>query len=245
VNVLVAGGATGIGRACVSALRAQGHDVYVADINMTAAEEARSEAAPGRVIVGRHDLADPSGPRAAVESALHEFGRLDGLIVTAGVHLVAPVERYSIEDWERTMAVNVRAPFLFVQAAASALTKSKGSVVLTGSTAAFRGSTATFAYAASKGALISLTRSLAVELSSSGVRVNCVCPGWVDTPFNDPFWAVQDEPRVALNRLVERIPLGRQGDPQEVAGLMVYLLGREAAYITGQSIVVDGGLLSV
>jgi NAD(P)-dependent dehydrogenase (short-subunit alcohol dehydrogenase family) len=142
------------------------------------------------------------------------------------------------------MAINVRAPFLFAQAAAGALSENRGSLVLTGSTAAFRGSRGTFAYAASKGALVSLTRSLAVELAPRGVRVNCVCPGWIDTPFNAPYWAQQGDADAALADLVGRIPLGRQGEPLDVAGMITFLLGPAAAYITGQSIVVDGGLLS-
>jgi NAD(P)-dependent dehydrogenase (short-subunit alcohol dehydrogenase family) len=142
------------------------------------------------------------------------------------------------------MAINVRAPFLLIQAAAPALADTGGSVVLTGSTAAFRGSRGTFAYAASKGALISLTRSLAVELAPRNIRVNCVCPGWIDTPFNDPYWSQQPDPDAALAGLVSRIPAGRQGQPTDVAKLIGYLLSADAAYVTGQSIVVDGGLLS-
>jgi NAD(P)-dependent dehydrogenase (short-subunit alcohol dehydrogenase family) len=243
-SVLVAGGATGIGRACVRALRADSVDVYLADLNVDAASEAAREDLPGRVAIGRHDLAEPDAPRDAVAAALAAFGRLDGVIVTAGLHVVAPVEEYALPDWDRTMAVNVRAPFLFAQAAAAPLAQTGGSIVLTGSTAAFRGSRGTFAYAASKGALVSLTRSLAVELGPRRVRVNCVCPGWIDTPFNDPYWSMQPDPDGALAQVVSRIPVGRQGEPVDVAGLIVFLVGPGAAYLTGQSIIVDGGLLS-
>jgi NAD(P)-dependent dehydrogenase (short-subunit alcohol dehydrogenase family) len=242
--VLVAGGATGIGRATVHALRASGVDVYLADINLDAAVEAATGEDGGRVVVGKHDLAEPDAPGDAVTAALAEFGRLDGIVVTVGLHVVAPVEEFAIEDWDRTMAINVRAPFLFAQTGAGPLAETGGSIVLTSSTAAFRGSRGTFAYAASKGALVSLTRSLAVELAPRGVRVNCVCPGWIDTPFNDPYWSLQADPERALAELASRIPAGRQGEPVDVAGMIVYLLGSGAAYVTGQSIIVDGGLLS-
>jgi NAD(P)-dependent dehydrogenase (short-subunit alcohol dehydrogenase family) len=243
-SVLVAGGATGIGRACVRALRTDGVDVYVADINSDETAAAAAEPLAGRLVAGRHDLADADAPHQAVAAALDAFGRLDGIVVTAGLHVVAPVEEYPLEAWDRTMAINVRAPFLLIQAAAPALADTGGSVVLTGSTAAFRGSRGTFAYAASKGALISLTRSLAVELAPRNIRVNCVCPGWIDTPFNDPYWSQQPDPDAALADLVSRIPAGRQGQPTDVAKLIGYLLSADAAYVTGQSIVVDGGLLS-
>jgi NAD(P)-dependent dehydrogenase (short-subunit alcohol dehydrogenase family) len=243
--VLVAGGATGIGRATVRALRAGGNDVYLADTNMAAADEVAAEEGPGMARAGRHDLSDPTAPREAVEATLAAYGSLDAVVVTAGVHLLAPVTEYALTDWELTMAVNVRAPFLFAQAAAGPLAKSsRARLIFTGSTSAFRGGVGSFSYAASKGALVSMVRALAVELAGSGIRVNCVCPGWIDTPFNDTHWARQSDPVAALAALEQRIPLGRQGEPEQVAAVVSFLVSPESDYVTGQSLIVDGGLLS-
>jgi NAD(P)-dependent dehydrogenase (short-subunit alcohol dehydrogenase family) len=101
------------------------------------------------------------------------------------------------------------------------------------------------AYAATKAGLVNLVRALADELSPSGVRVNCICPGWIDTPFNDTFWHHQDDPDGALEALVTSIPMRRQGTPEDVAGTVLFLASPASAYVTGQALVVDGGYLSV
>jgi NAD(P)-dependent dehydrogenase (short-subunit alcohol dehydrogenase family) len=242
---LVAGGATGIGRATVELLRDQGTDVYLADIDAYAAAAVVSAGARGAGVSGYHDLATADGPRQAVEAAIAAFGRLDAVIVCAGLLVEAELGDIRLEDWDRTIATNLRAPFLLAQAAAGALTRSEhGRIVLTGSTAAFRGGVGTVAYAASKGGMVAMTRSLALALGPAGVCVNCVAPGWIDTPFNDAYWRrVGDTPqtRAALDA---RIPLGGQGVPQDVAALIAFLVSPQAGYLTGQTLVVDGGLLA-
>ena len=143
------------------------------------------------------------------------------------------------------MAVNLRAPFLLAQAAEQALRESEvGRIVLTASVAAFRGGVGTVAYATSKGGLVSMTRSLAVGFAKSSVRVNCIAPGWIDTPFNDPYWQRVGAGPSARSALESRIPVGRQGVPEEIAAIIAFLLSAESSYLTGQTIVVDGGLLA-
>jgi NAD(P)-dependent dehydrogenase (short-subunit alcohol dehydrogenase family) len=242
---LVAGGAGGIGRATVELLRAQGMDVYLADINADAAASVVAAEAPGRGRSGCHDLATTDGPGQAVESAIGAFGRLDALIVCAGFLVEAELGRIGLEDWDRTMAVNLRAPFLLAQSAAAALARSEhGRIVLTSSTAAFRGGMGTVAYAASKGGLVAMTRSLALALAPVKVCVNCVAPGWIDTRFNDAYWNRVGDTAENHAALDAQIPLGGQGAPRDVAALIAFLVSPQASYLTGQTLVVDGGLLA-
>jgi NAD(P)-dependent dehydrogenase (short-subunit alcohol dehydrogenase family) len=242
---VVVGGASGIGRATVGLLRSQGTDVYLADIDKTGAAEVMAAQAAGRGLSGYCDLGSVDGPRQVVQDAVAALGRLDALIVCAGVLVEAELSEISLADWERTMAVNLRGPFLLVQAAAPFLAQSShGRVVLTASTAAFRGGAGTAAYAASKGGLVAMTRSLALGLAPARICVNCVAPGWIDTPFNDPYWARAGNTRQTHAELEARIPLGMQGNPAEVAAAIVFLASPEASYINGQTLTVDGGLLA-
>jgi NAD(P)-dependent dehydrogenase (short-subunit alcohol dehydrogenase family) len=243
--VLVAGGATGIGRSTIERLRHRGDDVFLADLNIEVAQAVMDEPAPGRGVAGRYDLSTIEDPKAAVEAALEAFGRLDAVVVCAGVLVDLPLGDITVEQWERTMAVNLRAPFLLAQAAEHALLESEiGRIVLTSSVAAFQGGVGTVAYATSKGGLLSMTRSLALSFAKSSVRVNCIAPGWIDTPFNDPYWERVSANPSARAALESRIPVGRQGVPDEIASVIAFLLTAESSYMTGQTIVVDGGLLA-
>jgi dihydroanticapsin dehydrogenase len=242
---IVVGGARGIGRATVELLRNQGTDVYLADLDEAGAAQVVSAEAPGRGLSGYCDLGSVEGPRHVVRDAVAALGRLDALIVCAGVLVEAELSEISLADWERTIAVNLRGPFLLVQAAAPVLARSAhGRVVLTASTAAFRGGAGTAAYAASKGGLVAMTRSLALGLAPDRICVNCVAPGWIDTQFNDPYWARVGNTEETHVTLEARIPLGAQGNPAEVAAAIAFLASPAASYINGQTLIVDGGLLA-
>ena len=245
-SVLIAGGATGIGLAALRAFRARGDRVVLADLDGAAAQAAVAEDLPGAALALQCDLADPLSPARAVERAVEFGGGLDVVFGNAGVLQAAPLAEWTVEQWDRSTAVNLRAPFLLAQAAAPHLVRSGvASMIFTSSTGAFRGHAGMPAYAATKAGLVNLVRALADELSPAGVRVNCICPGWIDTPFNDAFWGHQDDPDAALRALVSAIPLRRQGGPEDVAGTVLFLSSPEAAYITGQALVVDGGYTCV
>lgn len=245
--VLVVGGATGIGAAVVRALRAQGDDVVLADRNREQSTALLAESAPGRGWFLECDLSRPEAPREIVDGASELLGgQVDALFYNAGVLLARPLAEWTIEDWDLSTTVNLRAPFFIVQAAEALLTaSSNGRVVLTSSTGALRGHAGMPAYHATKAGMLGLVRSLADEFGPRGVTVNAILPGWVDTPFNDGFWGHQADPASALDALEATIPLRHQAAPEEIAGSVLYLLSDVASYVTGQALVVDGGYTAV
>lgn len=245
-SVLVAGGATGIGRAAVRAFRHRGDRVVLADLNEAGAREVAAEDLPGEALAVRCDLSKVEGPGDAVQSATDFSGGLDIVFANAAVLLAAPIEEWTVDQWDVTMAVNLRAPFLLAQAAAPHLAASEcPRLIFTSSTGALRGHAGMHGYHASKAALVNLARSLADELGPRGITVNTILPGWIDTPFNDAYWAHQKDPVAAQRTLAASIPLRRQGVPEDVVGTILYLASAASAYVTGQAFVVDGGYSAV
>ncbi len=243
-TVLIAGGATGIGRAALDVFAAQGHGVLLADIDAKAGEAACTGA--GRAVFHHADLSTAAAAQGAVAACLAAFGDLDTLLVNAAVLHQASLEDWSEDAWARSLAVNLSGPFFLVQSAAPALRRSgNASIILTSSTGAVRGHARMHGYHATKTGLMGLVRSLADELSPHGIRVNALLPGFIDTPFNAPFWSAQTDPAVARRTLAASIPARRQGQPSDVAGVIAFLASPAAAYVTGTGIVVDGGYLAV
>jgi NAD(P)-dependent dehydrogenase (short-subunit alcohol dehydrogenase family) len=244
-NVIVAGGATGIGRSAVRGFRARGDNVVLVDHRSQAAD-LLCEQAPGDIRFIQRDLADPQAPMQVVEQAVAAFGSLDTVLVTAALMLSASLADWTCDMWDRTVALNLRMPFLFVQAAAPELAKSdNASITLISSTGAIRGHAGMSAYQATKAALPALCRSLTAELGPLGIRINTLMPGWIDTPFNDPFWSYQQQPEQRRQQIESQIPLRRQGDPEEVSSMVLFLASRAGRYIAGTSIVIDGGYTAV
>ncbi len=244
--VLIVGGATGIGREAVRAFRSRGESVLLADRDLAGARAVVAEALPGPAVAFEADVASAAAVQASVAACVAAFGALDTVFVNAGRLLSRPLADWTVEEWDQSLAVNLRAPFLYAQAAAPHLRRSpNASLIFTSSTGALRGHAGMPAYHASKAGLLGLVRSLADELSPDGIRVNALCPGWIETPFNDPFWSFQADPAAARSELVARIPLRRQGEPGDVCGPVLFLASAESRYITGTALVVDGGYSAV
>jgi NAD(P)-dependent dehydrogenase (short-subunit alcohol dehydrogenase family) len=233
---VVTGGGSGIGAACVRVLRAGGALVGVLDL-------APGEPAEEGVRAVACDLADEAAVRAAVAAVAAAFGGIDVLVNNAGISAVGPVEANDDAEWTRVLDVNVVGVARTSRAALPYLRRSdRAAIVNVSSIAAWAGVPNRALYAASKGAVHALTLAMAADLVTDGVRVNCVCPGTVDTPWVARLLARTDDPAGEKERLRARQPMGRLVTAEEVAEAICYLAGPRSAATTGTALAVDGGM---
>ena len=244
---LITGGGHGIGRATALHLGGEGAAVAVLDVDAELAADTasalRSDGCDAEAY--QVDVSSPQEVERAVGAAGERFGAIDVVHSNAGVMLPGSVIDQTLEEWERSFAVNVRGAFLVVRATLPAMLRQRrGAVVLTASTSGLVGEPGLAAYDTSKAALINLTRQLAAEYSSLGIRINCVCPGWIETGFNDPVLGQLSD--AAIEALVQStVPMRRQGRAEEIAAAVAFLASDDASYITGHGLVVDGGLTAI
>jgi NAD(P)-dependent dehydrogenase (short-subunit alcohol dehydrogenase family) len=234
---VITGGASGIGRGLVDAFAAAGATVAVFDQDAGGAQEAAAAAGPGALAFGV-DVTDEAGIADAMDDAARRLGGLDFLVNNAGIRHMAPFTEHGVDVWRRTIDVNLTGTFICAQAAARIMRRARsGRIVNLASIAGELALRNRAAYNASKGGVIALTKSIAVELSADGIGCNAIAPGIIETPLSAPYFV---DP-VMREAIVSSTPAGRWGQVAEIAGPAVFLCSPAASFVSGTTIFVDGG----
>jgi len=238
---LITGGSTGIGAATARLFQAQGATVIVTGTNPKTLDAART-ALPGIEIIVANQ-GDTAATKALIEQVVAKHGHIDILFVNAGIGLFAPLEATDEAIFDAQFNINVRGAYFVVKHAAPVIPKG-GAIILTASTAASSGGLNMSVYAATKAALRSFGRTLAAELAPRGIRVNTVSPGPIETPIFGKTGLSKEQIDGFLAGITERVPMGRIGQPEEVAAAVLYLAA-DATFVTGEELIVGGGLVSI
>jgi NAD(P)-dependent dehydrogenase (short-subunit alcohol dehydrogenase family) len=244
-HIIVTGAGSGIGAATARMAAAKGASIAVVDLDSQSAGSVATEIndAGGAAVVLAADVSQESEVKQMVNAAVQAFGSIHGIVNNAGVIVTRPLIDTSVEEWDHCMDVNARGVFLGCKYAVRHFLEHdiKGAIVNTGSISALTGQKGQAAYAASKGAIVQLTRQVAVEHAAAGIRCNSVGPGSVRSAVLDAFLSSQDDPQTAEVSLAQTHPVNRIGSAEEVAGANCFLLSDEASFITGANLQVDGG----
>jgi meso-butanediol dehydrogenase / (S,S)-butanediol dehydrogenase / diacetyl reductase len=242
--VVITGAASGIGRACAERIASEGGALFLLDVQAQGLEETRKRCVElGAEVETRScDVSDAEQARAAIAAAVQRFGRIDSLCNIAGILHFDHTHELSHETWRRILAVNLDGTFFMCQAALPHLLAVRGNIVNMSSTAALAGHPWTAAYSASKGGILALTYTLAIEYCAKGLRANAVCPGSVTTPIHSVFKLPEGADRNLLYRIMPPDKVFR--GPEAAAAAVAFLASDDAAHVNGEQIRVDGGTLS-
>jgi len=243
---IITGAGSGIGEASAVAFADEGARVVAVDVrDAGAAVVDRIRGAGGEALFVAADVSRADDVRRLVAATLERYGRIDVLFNNAAITLVKYVDQTTEDEWDRIMAVNVKSIYLTCHEVVPIMRRQGGGVILnTGSITGLTGQVGTPAYAASKGAVVNLTRALAVDHAHEGIRVNCICPGVTDTPLLQQHFRSLPNPEAARREREARNPIGRLIRPEEVAAAAVFLASDESSAMTGAALLVDGGILA-
>jgi len=242
-RVLVTGGSRGIGRATVEAFREAGARVAVNGRTAESTAEGMVALGEDGLIAAPGDIGTVAGCEAAVGAALDAFGGLDVLVNSAGVAKARSVETCDEAFWDEVIDINLKGTFFCIRAATAALRESRGSIVNVASTSGLAGDANLSTYCASKGGVVLLTKALSAEFAPE-VRINCVCPGWVDTDMAKVYINRSDDPAAARAEIDAESPMGRIARPDEIAAAILYLASKAAGIVTGVVLPIDGGSMA-
>lgn len=239
--VIVTGGASGIGLATVKLFSAHGAQVVIADRNGEAAAKAAADIGT-KASSAQVDVSEGNGIKAFINETVSRFGRIDVLVNNAGFGFTGTVENTSEDDWDRLLAVNLKGVFLCSKYAIPHMASQGDGVIV--NTASYTAQVAIknrAAYIASKGGVVALTRAMALDHAEQGIRVNCVAPGTIWSPYFDEMIAKSDDPEGMRAELEQRSVMGRMGRPEEVAEAIVWLASDKARFAVGSTLTLDGG----
>jgi NAD(P)-dependent dehydrogenase (short-subunit alcohol dehydrogenase family) len=242
-GTLITGGSSGIGLETARRFLEEGARVHLCGLDKTEVSAALATLQPLGAVSGTScDVSIEVDVTRLVEAAIRELGPIDILINNAGTASKSPFLDLAVEEWDRVLAVNLRGMFLVAQAVARQMVErgTTGAIVNMASTNALGGEADYAHYNASKGGVLQLTRTMAVELGTHGIRVNCLCPGFILTPLNA---SLEDDS--FANAYLDNIPLGRLGRPEDVAAAFAFLASSDAGFIHGEALVIDGGQLAI
>lgn len=243
-TVIVTGGAKGIGRGCAEVFCRRGAMVSVVDWDSGAGRRMVDllASAGGKAVLVDADISTMEGARRMVDETLSVFGRIDVLVNNAGTHISKDVLDQTEEEWDRLLGINLKSCFLCCKQVLPELMKTRGSIVNMSSMVGLVGQSRAAAYSATKGGMIAMSKGMALDYARYGVRVNVVCPGWVQTPLVEEWFDQQPDPEAARRYINSVHPLGRIATAEEIGRVVAFLASDDASFVTGVALPVDGAV---